>query len=224
MAQVQLECVAPECVLGAGGTRYKTPLMSEGGAMEMLMMHHDNNHVRQEQAQRVAANVVKPEKYKRPVLTKGVGEDKFNLFMSNWARYKRSTGLVEVTTIRDQLVGTCSEELYEDMYNLLGSSIDQKTEVELMAEMKRLAVVSQNNMVNVVRLMSITQDRDEPIRSYLAKLKGASSVCKLTVQSTGNAADLVSYADKWVLHCLVKGLCDEDIRAQVLGCTNDMGL
>ena len=212
------------CAHGEGGAKYKTPLLSEGTAMEMLKMHRADHHAPQGQAQGGAANHVKPEKYTRPVLAKGIGEDKYNLYLSNWSRYKRSTGLVDDTTVRDQLVGTCSTELYEDLYNLLGSSIDQKTELELLTEMKRLAVVSQNNMVNVVRLVSITQDRDEPIRSYLAKLKGASSVCKLTVMCTCAPSTRVSYADQLVLHCMVKGLCDEDIRAQVLGCTEEMGL
>ena len=44
--------------------------------------------------------------------------------------------------------------------------------------MRRLAVVAQNNLVNIVRLRSLVQeDRDETIRSYLARLKGISAVC-----------------------------------------------
>ena len=76
MAQIQLDCEAPGCDLGNEGTRYKTPLLSEAMAMRMLEMHRADYHVRQEQARGAAANVVKPEKYTRPVLTKGVGEDK----------------------------------------------------------------------------------------------------------------------------------------------------
>ena len=73
--------------------------------------------------------------------------------------------------------------------------------------MRRLAVVAQNNLVNIVRLRlrSLVQDRDEPIRSYLARLKGvsASAVCKLTLQCSCNPSTSVSYTDKEILHCLV---------------------
>ena len=57
-------------------------------------------------------------------------------------------------------------------------------------------MVAQNNLVNIVRLRlrSLVQDRDEPIRSYLARLKGvsASAVCKLTLQCSCNPSTSVS--------------------------------
>ena len=36
--------------------------------------------------------------------------------------------------------------------------------------------------------------------------------------------ELVSYTDKEILHCMIKGMADEEIRAQVLGCTDEMAL
>ena len=42
--------------------------------------------------------------------------------------------------------------------NLHGDQLDKKTEEQLRAEMFKLAVVAQNNLV---------QDRDESVRSYL---------------------------------------------------------
>merc|ERR1711867_232017 len=71
---------------------------------------------------------------------------------------------------------------------------------------------------------SMAQDRDEPIRSYLARLKGVAAVCKLTLQCTCDPPTTVSYADKEILHCLVKGLADDDIRRQVLGVVEEMDL
>ena len=90
--------------------------------------------------------------------------------------------------------------------------------------MRRLAVVAQNNLVNIVRLRSLAQDRDEPIRSYLARLKGIAAVCKLTLQCSCNPPTTVSYADNEILHCILKGLADEDIRRQVLGVVEEMDL
>ena len=66
------------------------------------------------------------------------------------------------------------------------------------------------------------QDRDEPIRSYLARLKGVSAVCKLTLQCSCNPSTGVSYADKEILHCM--GLADEDIRSQVFGFVEETDL
>ena len=50
------------------------------------------------------------------------------------------------------------------------------------------------------------------------------AVCKLTLQCTCDPPTTVSYADKEILHCLVKGLADDDIRRQVLGVVEEMNL
>ena len=90
--------------------------------------------------------------------------------------------------------------------------------------MRKLAVMAQNNLVNIVRLRSLLQDRDEPIRSYFERLKGIAAVCKLTLQCSCTPSTSVSYADKEILHCILKGLADEDIRRQVLGVVEEMDL
>ena len=224
MAEIELQCTVLDCKAGHGGKKFKTPAMAPALAMQMLAMHLESVHQQGGGGRGAVAAAVKPEKLPRPNVKKGVGEDKFLIFKDLWSRYKRSTGLLDEAMIRDQLLACCSEDLYEDLHNLHGSALDSKTEDELIRELRKLAVVAQNNMVNVVRLRSIPQDRDEPVRSYLAKLKGAASVCKLTVKSTGVEDESVSYADQEILHCLVKGLVDDDIRSQVLGATEEMDL
>ena len=96
--------------------------------------------------------------------------------------------------IRDQLLSCCTDELSEELGNLYGEQLDTKTEEQLLGDMRRLAVVAQNNLVNIVRLRSQVQDRDEPIRSYLARLKGIAAVCKLTLQCSCDPPTTVFYA------------------------------
>ena len=85
-------------------------------------------------------------------------------------------------------------------------------------------MVSQNHLVNIVRLRAMTQDRDEPVRTYMARLKGAAGVCSLTVRCSCAPSTVVSYADKELLHCLINGLADRDIRNQVMGKVEIMDL
>ena len=225
---MELECPVVGCTLGKNGGRYKTPPVPEALQLQLLMMHNQN-HV---QAQGVAvehdaggARVgCKAEKVPRPVLKKGQSEDKFLHFTRQWVRYKRASKLVDDQQVRDQLLACCSEELMEELNNLHGDQLDAKTEEQLLAEMRTLAIVAQNHLVNIVRVRSLVQDRDEPVRSYLARLKGVAAVCKLTLQCTCNPPTTVSYADKEILHCLVKGLADDDIRRQVLGVVEEMDL
>ena len=62
------------------------------------------------------------------------------------------------------------------------------------------------------------------IRSYVARFKGAAMVRKLTMNCSCMPSTSVSFADKEILHCLVKGLVDEDIRKKVLGVVEEMDL
>ena len=210
------------------GCHFKTPPMEPTMAVQRLALHDKQVHsvVQVAPHQQPGGDQVKakPDKVRRPELKKGISEDKFLHYHRQWARYKRATGLADEEAIRDQLLSSCSEELAEDMENLYGEQLDKKTESELLSKMHQLAVVAQNHLVNVVRLRSMVQDNDESVRSYLARLKGAANVCNLTVSCTCQTPSTVSYADQEILHCLVKGLADEDIRRQVLGVVEVMDL
>ena len=54
-------------------------------------------------------------------------------------------------------------------------------EDSLLLEIKKLAVSQQNRLVNVVELLGMTQDSEEGIWSYVARLKGQANVCSFTV-------------------------------------------
>ena len=227
--KVTLECTAPDCDLGQSGARYKTPLITEVNAMKMLESHLQLNHgqvqVGNQQRQEPGDGCfTKPEKTRRPSLQKGISEDRYLTFERQWARYKKSTGMQDEAMIRAQLLACCSEELGDELDNFHGAQLDQKNEADLMAEMRKLAVVTQNNLVNIMRLRSMVQDRDEPVKSFMARLRGVAEVCKLTVKCPCEPSVQVSYADKEIYHCLVKGLADMDIRNQVMGEVQEMTL
>ena len=75
----------------------------------MLAIHDKNVHGQGGQERAGAA--VKMEKVPRPVMKKGIGEDKFLYFKNQWARYKRSTGLTDSAVVVDQLLACCYEDL-----------------------------------------------------------------------------------------------------------------
>ena len=94
----------------------------------------------------------------------------------------------------------------------------------MLDEIEKLAVLSQNNLVNVVHLLALSQDREEPVRAFYTRLKANASVCELFIPCTASACnEKVSYADKMILHALVRGRTDKEIREQVLAKTEEMG-
>ena len=101
--------------------------------------------------------------------------------------YKRSCQLTDEVDIRDQLLACCETDLRRDLHRYLGTGVDTKSEGELLTDIKRIAVITRSNLVNVLSLMSAAQEHGESCRSYLARIRGLANVCKLSVVCT--AAD-----------------------------------
>ena len=225
---IELECPVVGCNHGMAGEKYKTPKLEYEKAIDILKMHvasHDQSQGGEQRRQEPGdGHFTKPEKTRRPSLQKGISEDRFLTFQRQWARYKKSTGMQDESMIRAQLLACCSEELGDELDNFHGEKLDEKNESELISEIRKLAVVAQNNLVNIMRLRSLVQDRDEPVKSFMARLKGVAKVCKLTVKCPCDPGVQVSYAEKEIYHCLVKGLADMEIRNQVMGEVQEMDL
>ena len=81
-------------------------------------------------------------------------------FQCLFESYKRSCQLTNVTDIRDQLLTCCETDLRRDLHRYLGTGVDTKSKGELLAEIKKIAVITRSNLVNVVSLMSVAQEHD----------------------------------------------------------------
>ena len=158
-----LECQSPDCTLGTNGARYTTPELDAALAMQMLTMHDERNHKQQQPVQAVEAGNQRrrAEKVNRPTIKMGSSEDDFIFFKCLFESYKRSCQLVDDTDIRDQLLACCETDLRRDLHRYLGTGVDTKSEVELLAEIKKIAVITRSNLVNVVSLMSAAQEHGE---------------------------------------------------------------
>ena len=218
MSLLELECQVPGC-------SWKTPSLDPAVGIRMLQLHVDGVHAASVNSDGGSLAVSKAEKVPRPVVKMDMGEDDYLYFESRWESYKRATGLKDAQLIRDQLLAACSEDLSRDLFRLVGSAIQLLTEEKLLKKIKELAVRPQNNLINVVKLLGLEQERDEPIKNFLARLKGAANVCKLTVKCTAQECrEDVSYSDQVVLHALVRGLADEEIREEVLASCEEKSL
>ena len=155
---LSLECTSPNCTLGDNGARYRTPELEGSLAMQLLLMHNENNHKQQPvQTMEAGSQKRRAEKVSRPTIKMGSSEDDFIFFKCLFESYKRSCQLTDATDIRDQLLACCETDLRRDLHRYLGTGVDAKSEVELLAEIKKIAVITRSNLVNVVSLMSATQ-------------------------------------------------------------------
>ena len=70
-------------------------------------------------------------------------------------------------------------------------------------------------MVYRMQHQQLRQDRDEPARSFAARIKGQAGVCQYDV--TCGCGRSISYSDQMIRDTLIIGLADDDIPLDLLG-------
>ena len=81
----------------------------------------------------------------------------------------RATNLSGVDKVI-QLLECCDDQLRRDLTRNAGGTLTGKSEEEVLAAVKTLAVREVNVMVARVALHNMKQDRGEPIRAFGARL------------------------------------------------------
>ena len=170
---------------------------------------------------------VKAEKVRRPVITsQGTTED-WSYFSSRWEEYKAATKIAGADVVY-QLLETCEETLRKDLTRSYGTLVGE-TEENVLRFIKILAIRPENVMVARVKLQNLHQERDEPVRSFVARLRGQAGVCNFskTKRCHCHCREEVTldFSDDMVRDALIRGLEDEEIRLHILGQANqDMTL
>ncbi|XP_071177635.1 uncharacterized protein [Mytilus edulis] len=167
-----------------------------------------------------AANV---EKVKRPVISTAGTSEEWAYFESRWSDYVEATKIAGRDKVV-QLLECCDEQLRKDLTRSAGGSLTNKPVQEVLAAIKKLAVREENTMVARVTLHNMRQDRDEPVRSFCARLRGQAGVCKFFIQCPTCNTD-VNYTDTIIRDVLARGISDPEIQLDLLGDKNqDMTL
>jgi hypothetical protein len=173
MAEVELDCTAPDCTSGVAGACWKTPKIPAAAAVTMLQLHDGNVH-----GQRQGGGAAhrgdgggrsRLEKLPRPTISAGSNQQDYKFFIEQWNRYKRSSGEADADKLRDQLM-YCPDKALRKHVRSLGDRADTITEEDLLKEIEKLVVERQSNLINTVALMSATQERDEGIRQFALQL------------------------------------------------------
>jgi len=123
-----------------------------------------------------------------------------------------------------QLLECCDDDLRKDLTRSTVGTLSDKTEAQVLAAIKSLAVRDEYTMIARVTLNNSRQDRDEAIRSYCARLRGQANVCKYVIDCQ-NCGHQVDYTESILRDVICRGLEDSDIQLDLLGQTNqDMTL
>ena len=122
---------------------------------------------------------------------------------------------------------TCAEPtLRKTLTHTLGKAkLSNISSEELMKEMERTAVAKCSELMNLVQLMDMQQERDEPFRSFVARCKGQANVCNFKTPCPGKGCgQTVSNMDSTILIAVVKGLEDLVTKGEVLSKVEKLNL
>ena len=136
--------------------------------------------------------------------------------MARFYVFKAGSG-IDDTSAPSQLFQCASKELGD---NLLKSDADVASRplTDLLTSMRRLAVIPIATGVLRTDLMQMCQRRDEAFRSFAAQVRGKADTCAFSAHC--QCGQNVDYTDHMIRDTLLKGICDVEIRREVLGTAN----
>ena len=193
---------------------YKTEDVDATLAVQLLTLHTDSHRLAAAQPPPVHAPPVR-EKIKRPSIEPGSTLERWNYFISRWTRYKRMSELA-AGVLAGHLLECCDEELLMDLHRNNGAALDNMDEKHLLDEIKRLAVKTESTIISRVNMRRMTQDHQEDIRHFTARLRGQATLCEYLVECP-TCEHGISYADAEIGDQLCAGIADPDIQKDVLG-------
>ena len=116
-----------------------------------------------------------------------------------------------------------AEEVRRDV-RATTDNVREMPEGDLLAAIKRHAVLQRAISARKMELYSLRQEDGEPVRKFYARIQHLARQCQLTVPCPANdctyhVAPFVSYADEIVKQVVLVGLVDQEIKKDVLGTT-----
>ena len=208
--------MAVECPVD--GCTYNTVDVQPVVAAALITAHALNHKAPAEPV--LAARV---EKVKRPSVSSAGSTEDWLYFESRWSDYVAATRLKGPGCVI-QLLECCDEQLRRDLTKNAGGSLTAMSKDEVLIAIRRLAVREESTMVARATLLSMRQDRDEPVRAFVARFRGQAGVCKYVHPCTG-CGHANSYMEAVLRDVLCRGLVDTDIQTDLLGDPNqDMSL
>lgn len=173
-------------------------------------------HANQHSSQNTAA--AKVEKVSRPSISSSGTSEQWSYFLIRWEEYVTATNIQGKDKVI-QLLECCDDTLRHDLTQASGSSLIDKSDTDVLAAIKTLAVREENVMVARVKLHNMHQDHEESVRAYFSRLRGQANICKFLVNCPTCAQD-VSYINEVLKDVLVRGISDSEIQLDLLGHTN----
>ena len=157
-----------------------------------------------------------------PSISLDCSEGRWSFFTNEWKLYKTQAKLPENAPA--ELRNCCSEDLRFTLFELLGPSIDDLNEKDLMEKIHKVAVKGKNTAVHRQEFYNMKQEEGQSAQQFLAKLRAKADHCnfQLTCSSEDCSHNSNSYAPAMVADILTVGCYDQDIQGELLARSADV--
>ena len=202
---VVIECSVPDCT-------FATEDVSEALAIALITNHNIAHRVPAPTAPPAPTATSGP-KLERPKVNIGVTLEEWNVFTRRWEVFKSGSGINNASA-PSQLFQCAGPELGDSLLKANPNAASENL-TGLLAAMRSLAIIPVATCVLRTELLQLRQERDEPFRTFTAKVRGKAETCSYTTSCTCGAS--VDYTDHVIRDVILNGLYDSDIRREVLG-------
>ena len=208
----------PQMTCSAAGCDYSTPEGAPDFAAQLtcLSLHTQQAHPAQGAAGAALADrpTCKVDKRARPTVSMEMSEHDWRFFLSEWADYKRATG-ISGQNMLDELWSCMVPDLKRLAFDQGGKDL-LNTEDLMLARLKLLAVSVLHAAVHTVSLHEARQMSEESTKAFAARVRGIAANCHLSKDCPAPCGKKVSFLEETVYHVVMAGLRDRDMQERCL--------
>ena len=204
MATITLTCDFDDC-------DFTTGEKSELVACTLL-----NNHSATHQRASRSSTGGNAPKLERPKVDMNLTLEDWNLFNNRLSVFLDGSNIPQGSV--SSHVFQCATEGLANAILKCDPKITTKPKADVLELMKSLAVIQIAKGVVRAELMSLSQDRDEQIRTCAARVRGKAETCDYKCKCV--CTKDVDFTDHIIRDVIIAGVADIDIRREVLGTDN----
>ena len=204
---VVIKCPIRDC-------NYQTPDESSDIVCVLLNLHKVEHDQQSGSSNQPAVHSAP--KLNRPMVDMGIDQETWLAFIRRWETFRVGSNISEgVASI--QLFQCASEKLGNLMLandpRLMAKSVDEVTKL-----MESIAVIKVAIGVKRAELMGMSQDHDEPFRTFATRVRSKAETCNFTTMSECQCGrqNITSYTEEAIKDVMLAGVGDDDIRREVL--------
>ena len=193
----------------AAGCPYKTDDLPAEIVVPLL-----NIHALEHARPTVAAS--RGPKLNRPTIELGIDEETWNSFLRRWEAFKVGSNISDEAAPAQLF--QCASEALGDLLLKTDPSLHIRPVDVVISTMRSVAVIPVARGVIRAELIQMNQSPDEPIRTFVARIRGKAETCGFTtsvVCHCGRKND-ANYTEEVIRDVLLAGIYDLDIRREAL--------